>query len=183
MSNEIVNPARPIVRSIFMYRIIDGHKVRWRFEVDSEMVIIRESPVETGVKPLPYVGITASELPDALPAPAAPTQPPSAPVSPEEMQKKAIAAYKQTLDDRGITYTVNEHGQILINNVPNIERDIMQFFDLRQPCPASPGFAQIREHYIEEYNRLGGAACPGCTLNTLQRKYRDRLKSISNIPT
>ena len=84
---------------------------------------------------------------------------------------------------RGISYKVNEQGQILITNVPQREKEILQFLDLTKPCPEVAGMSKLRELYQNEINGTGGAACPPCQLNSIQRKYRFLLnKDIYNIP-
>jgi hypothetical protein len=147
------------LKKIYMYKMIQGNKVRWKFEVDSDMVIVSEGPAE----------IQASNIPPAAPGP-----------KPVTMQPDAMAQYKRVLEERGIKYSMTEGGQIVVNEIPTTEKTIMQFFDLNAPCP--DGLADVRDRYKYEYDQAGGAACPACQLNGLQRKYREILKArLSNV--
>ncbi len=155
MSDIPQHQAAPL-RSIYMYRMVQETKVRWKFEVDNQMVIVREGPAE--------MQEPATRKGASLPGPHAVNVPPN-----------AIDQYKKVLDERGIKYSMTETGQVVINTIPNSEKTIMQFLDLNAPCPE--GFEAIREQFKKEYEQAGGAACPSCQLNTLQRKYREILKS------
>jgi hypothetical protein len=141
------------LRSIYMYRMIQGNKVRWKFEVDNQMVIVNEGPAE--------VQESSVQKSDAVPGPRPVAVPPD-----------AVAQYKKILEERGIKYSMTTEGQVVINEIPNKEKVIMQFFDLNAPCPEGLGLEPVRERYKQEYDQAGGAACPACQLNTLQRKYR-----------
>ena len=145
------------LRSIYMFRMVQGNKIRWKFEVDNQMVIINEGPAE-----VQSTAVQQSES-AALPRPAT--------VAPD-----AIDQYKKVLEERGIKYSMTTAGQVVINEIPPTEKIIMQFFDLNVPCPEVPGLEDIRNRYKQEYDQAGGAACPSCQLNTLQRKYREILK-------
>ena len=153
-----VNFPVPSTRSIFMYRMIKGDKVRWKFEVDNQMVIVNEGPAESQA-----ISVQQST---ALPV----TQPASVPPD-------ALAQYKKVLEERGIKYSLTPSGQVIVNEVPNSEKMVMQFFELNAPDPDIPDVGPIRERYREEYAQAGGAACPACQLNGLQRKYREILKA------
>lgn len=146
------------LRSIYMFRMVQGNKVRWKFEVDNQMVIVNEGPAE-----IQSTAVQQSET-AAIPRPA--TIPPD-----------AIDQYKKVLEERGIKYSMTTAGQVVINEIPPVEKIIMQFFDLNAPCPEVPGLEDIRNRYKQEYDQAGGAACPSCQLNTLQRKYREILKA------
>lgn len=145
------------LRSIYMFRMVQGNKVRWKFEVDNQMVIINEGPAETQ----PHTSANN----DVALTPRPVTVPPD-----------AMEQYKKVLEERGIKYSMTATGQVVINEIPNKEKIIMQFFDLNAPCPEVDGIKAIRDRYKEEYDQAGGAACPSCQLNTLQRKYREILK-------
>jgi hypothetical protein len=147
--------AKPL-RKIFMYKMIQGNKVRWQFEVDSEMIIVSEGPAE-----------------NQTPAAAAVAPGPK----PVAMQPDAMDKYKKVLEERGIKYSMTANGQIVVNEIPTQEKMIMQFFDLNTPCPEGLGWEDIRTKYKYEYDQAGGSACPACQLNTLQRKYREILKA------
>lgn len=144
------------VRSIYLFKMLNGVKTRWKFDVDSDMVILEEGP-----SPLPtqneVIKISGDQAQAAI-------------------KQTAIDRYKKTLDERGIKYTVTDEGQIVVTSVPNQERQILQFFDLKQPCPDVEGMAAIRSAYEAEYIKAGGDACPGCQLNSIQRKYRSILE-------
>ena len=154
-------PAPPPIRNIYMYRMVQGNKVRWKFEVDNQMVIINEGPAE--------VQEPAVQQSTAVPGPKPVSVPPD-----------ALAQYKKILEERGIKYSMTPNGQVIVNEIPDKEKMIMQFFDLNAPAPDVPGIEQIRERYKQEYEQAGGAACPSCQLNTLQRKYREILKAKIN---
>jgi hypothetical protein len=136
-------------RVIYMFRMVNGEKVRWKFEVDNQMVIMSEGAAPTN----PIIEAA---------------KPPINKVN----QVDPIDIYKRTLTERGINYTVSPTGQIIIAGIPEKEKQIMQFFDLNKECPDIPGMETIRNNYKEEYNQLGGASCPSCQMNSLQRKYR-----------
>lgn len=157
MSDTPQLPTRKL-RNIFMFRMVQGNKIRWKFEVDDQMVIVNEGPAE--------VQDPAAQKGDAIPGPRPITVPPD-----------AMAQYKKVLEERGIKYSMTPNGQVVINDIPTNEKIIMQFFDLNAPCPDVDGLAAIRERYKQEYDQAGGAACPACQLNTLQRKYREILKA------
>ena len=166
MNNE---NAIPRIRSIFVYRNVNGRRTKWRMDLDDQMNVLAEMPVDD--RPLPN---TPPHLKSNTTI-----------VAPEIGAKAAehIERYKKSLDERGISYKVNEQGQILITNVPQREKEILQFLDLTKPCPEVAGMSKLRELYQNEINGTGGASCPPCQLNSIQRKYRFLLnKDIYNIP-
>lgn len=162
MSTSSEQPApTPIpasTRSIYMYRMVQGNKIRWKFEVDQQMVIINEGPAESQ-------DATAVQS-NSIPGPRPVTVPPD-----------ALSQYKKILEERGIKYSMTSTGQVVVNEIPNSEKMVMQFFDMHAPDPDIPDVGPIRERYRQEYLQAGGAACPSCQLNTLQRKYREILKA------
>jgi hypothetical protein len=172
MSEEIVAPT---TRTIFLTRIINGNKVKWKFEVNEEMVILSEGPLDpmhminSRRPPLPFEG--RKQVPETI----------------EAQRAQHIERYKQSLSERNIDYNVNEQGQIIINNLPQKEKDIVQFFNLDLECPDVKGMNLLRDMYRKEYETLGGTSCPSCQLGSLQRKYRHLLdKDIYmplNVPT
>jgi hypothetical protein len=153
------------LRSIFFYKIIQGHKIKWELKIDNQMVIVEEGPAVlhqfnsaiVGQPPVPVnVGEEAAKI---------------FPVSPMDN-------YRRILDERGIKYTTSERGQIIVSDVPVKEKMTMQFFDLNAPAPAGDGIAELREKYKNEIEESGGTAgCSSCKLNTIQRKYREILKT------
>jgi hypothetical protein len=147
----------PKVRSIYMYRMVQGEKIRWKFEVDNQMVILSEGPADNQT--------TEVQRNNAVPGPKI-----------IDMAPNALDQYKKVLEERGIKYNTTSTGQVIIQDIPNKEKIIMQFFDLNAPCPDVPGLEDIRTRFKQEYDQAGGAACPSCQLNTLQRKYREILK-------
>lgn len=160
MSDEVVNDPNKL-RQIYMFRMINGQRMRWVFEVDSTMLVVREGPADPG------------QMGRNLQATA--SLPPSAQLE-QKRKEDALTSYKASLDERGIKYTVNDNGQIIITSRPEKEMHIMQFLDVSaSTCPDVPGMAELRAAYMDEYKTLGGTACPGCQLNTLQRKYRNLL--------
>jgi hypothetical protein len=160
-----VNLPMPKIRNIFMYRMVQGHKVRWKFEVDDQMIIVAEGPAESQENSV--------QQNTALPGPHPVSVPPD-----------ALAQYKKVLEERGIKYSVTPSGQVIVNEIPSSEKMIMQFFEMNAPDPDIPGVGPIKERYRQEYDQAGGAACPACQLNGLQRKYREILKAkINNVST
>ena len=151
-------PAVPAIRNIYMYRMVQGNKVRWKFEVDTQMVIIREGPADTQE--------AAVRQNNVVPGP-----------QPVSMPPDAMTQYKKILEERGIKYSITPTGQVIVNEIPSSEQMIMQFFDLDKPAPAIEGIEPIRERYKQELDQAGGAACTACQLNALQRKYREILKA------
>jgi len=158
MSETQQTEPKPRARIIYMYRMVQGNKVRWKFEVDNQMVILNEGPAEN--QP------TEIQQNTSIPGP-----------KPVDLQPDAMMQYKKVLEERGITYSTTSTGQVIIQDIPAKEKIIMQFFDLNAPCPDVPGLEDIRNRYKQEYDQAGGAACPSCQLNTLQRKYREILKA------
>lgn len=152
MTDPMLN--EPTQRKIYMNRIIQGRKVKWEFVVDHEFTIIREAPVDLSQQPVVH--------------------PPNAQAI-AAVNAEKLAKYRQSLDERGIKYTVTADNQIVINEVPQRENHISQFFDLNAPCPDYPGMESVRENYRLEIEQAGGAACPACQLNAIQRKYRQVL--------
>jgi hypothetical protein len=144
------------LKSIYMYRMVQGNKIRWKFEVDNQMVIVSEGPAD-------------------VQEPATHKNTPLTGVRPVSVPPNAMEHYKKVLDERGIKYSMTEAGQVVINDIPSSEKTIMQFLDLNAPCPI--GLEAIRAQFKTEYDQAGGAACPACQLNTLQRKYREILKA------
>jgi len=155
--SDTPQPQTAPLRSIYMYRMVQETKIRWKFEVDNQMVIVREGPAE--------IQEPAAQKSAFLPG--------SHTVN--NVPPNAMDQYKKVLDERGIKYSMTEAGQVVINSIPTAEKTIMQFLDLNAPCPE--GFEAIRAQFKKEYEQAGGAACPACQLNTLQRKYREILKS------
>jgi hypothetical protein len=157
MSEVQQTEPKPKARVIYMYRMVQGNKVRWKFEVDSQMVILNEGPAENQSLAVQHnVSLPGSK--------------------PVDLQPDKMAQYKKVLEERGITYSTTATGQVIIQDIPSKEKIIMQFFDLNAPCPDVAGLEDIREKFKQEYEKAGGAACPSCQLNTLQRKYREILK-------
>jgi hypothetical protein len=154
--SENTNPvevAQP-TRSLYFFKVINGNRVRWKLDVDRQMTIISEGPAEN--RPIPQqVAPEVGQIPPAA----------------------HLDNYKRMLDARGIKYTVNEQGQIAINDIPEKEKAIMQFFNLHDACPEGEGIAEIREQYKKEFEAIGGQGCSSCQLNGLQRKYREILKN------
>lgn len=145
------------LRSIYMYRMVNGVKTRWKFEVDKEMIIVNEGPVNT---PIPGKAVEPeSEISAA--------------------QAKVLASYKRVLDGRGVSYDITNSGQLIIKNVPDNEKLIQQFLDFNSVME-DPALAALKEAYKSEYASLGGVACTGCQLGGLQRKYREKVQSAIN---
>jgi hypothetical protein len=167
MSEEIVTPTP---RTIYLNRLINGNKVKWKFEVNEEMVIVSEGPVD----PM-FMGNRSR------PAPA-PGDNKQVPETIEASRAAHIERYKQSLSERNIDYKVNEQGQIIISNLPQKEKDIVQFFNLDAECPDVKGMNLLRDMYRKEYETLGGTACPSCQLGSLQRKYRHLLDKDIYMP-
>lgn len=162
MSNSA--PTAPSLRNIYMYRMVQGNKVRWKFEVDNQMVIVNEGPADTQDPSVQQANVVPGPKPVSVPP-------------------NAVEQYKKILEERGIKYSSTATGQIIVNEIPDTEKMIMQFFDLNAPPPDIPDVETIRERFKQEYDQAGGAACPACQLNTLQRKYREILKAkINNAP-
>lgn len=171
-----VAPAEEL-KSIFMYRMWDRQKIRWKFEVDKDMVIIREGPVDPNFSSNLPVGMMGRP-----PIPAhIPIKERLGPAEIAAQQAKhaaeSLERHKKSLDARGIKYKHLENGSILIEEIPTKEKQIMQFFDLKQACPDISGMQTIRDAYKTEHTSLGGNACPSCQLNGLMRKYRNILET------
>lgn len=161
MSDEAVNDPNKL-RQIYMFRMINGQRLRWVFEVDSTMLVVREGPADPGQMSKNFQAAAAVVGSHAQ--------------IDQKRKEEALASYKASLDERGIKYTVNDNGQIIITSRPEKEMQIMQFLDVSAAgCPDVPGMPELRAAYMDEYKTLGGSACPGCQLNTLQRKYRNLL--------
>jgi hypothetical protein len=160
---EVLPPQH--LRSIFFYRIVQGHKVKWEFKVDNQMVIVEEGPAVLHQFNSAVVG----QLPEPVN------------VGEEVSNRYKVSPmdnYRRILDERGIKYTTSERGQIIVSDVPVKEKMTMQFFDLNAPAPAGDGIAELREKYKNEIEEAGGTAgCSSCKLNTIQRKYREILKA------
>ena len=154
-------PVVPAVRNIFMYRMVQGNKVRWKFEVDNQMVIINEGPADNQDPAVQQANVVPGPRPVAVPP-------------------DAMTQYKKILEERGIKYSMTPAGQVIVNEIPKEETLIMQFFELDKPAPDIQGIEPIRERYKQEYEQAGGAACPACQLNTIQRKYREILRARIN---
>lgn len=176
MSEQVVNPPEEL-KSVFMYRLWDGQKIRWKFEVDKDMVIVREGPVDPNFARNVPVGLMGR--PPIHTGMHIPPHPDPAKIAAAQAQhaEEARTRHKQALTARGIKYKELENGAILIEEVPEKEKQIMQFLDLAATCPDIPGMAMVRDAYKEEYEALGGTACPSCQLNGLHRKYRNILES------
>lgn len=167
MSEETASP-KP--RTIYLNRLINGNKVKWKFEVNEEMVIVSEGPLDP-------MNMSSRPRPPSIPAGSQQT-----PETIDANKAAHIERYKQSLNERGIAYTVNEHGQIIINNLPQKEKDIVQFFNLDLECPDVKGMNILRDMYRKEYETLGGTSCPSCQLGSLQRKYRHLLDKDIYMP-
>lgn len=152
-------------RSIFFYRIVQGQKIKWEIKVDDQMVVIEEGPAVLHQFNSAVVGQLNTPVNVG-----------------EEVSKRYQVSpmdnYKRILDERGIKYTTNENGQIIVSDVPTKEKMTMQFLDLNAPPPAGDGIAELREKYKNEVEEAGGTAgCSSCKLNTIHRKYREILKA------
>lgn len=143
---------QPTLRSIFMYRRINGTLVRWKFEVDNQMLIYREGPAD----PTAMVGTS------------------NATDTPQRRHDHALEGHKRNLDARGIKYVINEAGQIVVTHVPAKEKFITEFLDIKRESVdnITTPLLDLRTKYLAEVNASGGAACPGCMLSGIQRKYR-----------
>lgn len=157
-------PQSPNSRSLFLYKIIKGHKVKWEIKVDDQMVILEEGPANVLQLNTIMLG-----------------QAPATENVADEAAKihfgSHIDRYKSILDSRGIKYVVNENGQIIVSDVPAAEKKMMQFFDLSSPAPDGEGVDVLREKYKNEIDEAGGVdGCTACKMNAIQRKYRELLK-------
>lgn len=152
-TENTVAPAMP-TRSLYFFKVINGNRVRWKLDVDPHMTIVGEGPAENRPAPQQVLPETGQLPPSAH-----------------------LDNYKRMLDARGIKYTVSEQGQISINEIPENEKAIMQFFNMNEQCPAGDGLAELREQYKKEFEAIGGQGCSSCQLNGLQRKYREILKN------
>lgn len=179
MSAEAETPTQDAeeLKTIFMYRMWDKQKIRWKFEVNKDMVIVREGPADPSMRNLLPTGLMG------LP-PIGTNRPINARPTPEERAahqaehaKEARERHMRSLAARGIKYEQLENGSILIKEVPEKEKQIMQFFDMKAECPHVQGMQAIRDAYKTEFEAMGGTACPSCQLNGLMRKYRGILES------
>lgn len=151
------NASGPALRSIFMYRRINGTLVRWKFEVDNQMLIYREGPAD----PTAMVGTS------------------NATDTPQRRHDHALEGHKRNLDARGIKYVINDAGQIVVTHVPAKEKFITEFLDIKREAVdnITAPLLQLRTKYIAEVNASGGATCPGCMLSGIQRKYRESMNT------
>jgi hypothetical protein len=163
-------PSAPPVnlRSIYLYKIIQGHKIKWQIKVNNEMVIIDEGPANVAQ----FNNILAGKV-----------EPPTN-VAGEVTKTYSLTPtdnYKKVLDARGIKYNTTANGQIMVQEVPYKEKMIMQFFDMDAPPPTGDGVDALRAKYRQEIEEAGGTAgCTGCKLNSIQRKFRELLKDKFN---
>ncbi len=171
------------MRTIFVQRMVNGAPVKWRMDVDENMVVLSEGPADSFNDKQPNMPVEAMLRGNAamhahiaeLQASARSRQAETNPGAVKSPQDHAVEAYKRALDSRGIKYTVNDKGQVIVTNVPVREKQIIQFFDLDQPTPDVPGMEDIRTNYKNELEQMQASSCTTCQINALQRKYRDVL--------
>ena len=168
ITEATIPPPRLNLRSLFLYKMIQGHKIKWEIKVDDAMVIMEEGPAN-----IQQLNTILSGQP-APPENVADRITKTLPITPADN-------YRRVLDERGIKYSTAENGQIIVNEIPHKEKMIMQFFDLNSPAPDGDGVSELREKYKEEIEQAGGTAgCTGCKLNSIQRKYRELVKDKFN---
>lgn len=149
----------PTTREILLWRVIGDKKIRWKFVVDEEMVIVNEGPADR--------------------TPGGPGNP-LMNIESRKDGKSPTQAYTDLLTERGYEFEVADTGQIIVTHMPKKEKDYASFFNLEVTCPDIPGWSNLREAYKDELTKLGGDKCPGCTKATLMRKYRALLEKIAN---
>jgi len=156
------------MKQIFMFRNINGVRVRWLFEVDEQMTIINERPAD----PQALAQVQSTE-------PGVRAKNINMAAKVDEMRKANLERHKKELEARGINYIINDKGQIIISNIPEKEKDILRFFNLNGDYEGSDSMQELRARYKAEIEALGGESCPSCQLNTIQRKYREMINSLN----
>lgn len=147
------------MKTLKLFRLIGGQKVPWVFELDDTNTIINEHPDHTPPEKQRTPKINGkNNLPLSKPA--------------GNRQKRN---FKELMASRGIPFEETNDGKFLIGELPEKERKILQFLTLTEDCPSGMGWEELRNKYKEELERAGGKACPGCTRNRIQSKFRELL--------
>lgn len=133
-----------------MYRIVNGKRQKFRFSVDSSLVILEETPCkENGI---PITKNTVKDLPNN--------------------------SSDQVLQERGYGFHKTEDGSTFIDKVPKSELKINAFFVLHTPCDF-PNCEELRKAYMRERQKLeddSDGPCPTCVYASLQRKYSNMIR-------
>lgn len=83
--------------------------------------------------------------------------------------------YIDSLNEKGIQYEIQANGSVLIKKIPLRENILRNFFDGKPTGNADIDIIYADYKADKEAN---GVSCPACLLADLQRKYRDKLKSL-----
>jgi hypothetical protein len=149
-TQTIEAPVTPAPRYIFLNRMINGERKKFRFTVDAQMTIVEETPVEDAVTLTPA-------NPDNHGA-----------SSPQ------LSPQMQWLKSRGYKFKVEPDGRLHILHTPELEIQIAKFFVPTTECPF-PECEDLRQRYLADMEALKGedGKCKSCDIGALQRKYRD----------
>jgi len=141
-------PPVPDVRYMYLYRVINGQKQKFRFTVDPQLTILEEVPCREDGAVLSEIASSKLTIP--------------ANISDREIYRKGYSFHKLSEDST------------FIDGVPPTEAKLHAFFIPHEPCPF-PGCEPLREAYLEERRKLAethGGVCPSCQAGALQRKYK-----------
>lgn len=86
--------------------------------------------------------------------------------TPSSIQSPRDAA----LAARGIQFHKDAEGRVIVDSVPELEKEILSFFSQR-PC-WFPECEALRAKYKAEVEAAGGAGCTACDHGAIIRKYR-----------
>ena len=152
-TQTIEAPVTPAPRYIFLNRMVNGERKKFRFTVDAQMTILEETPVED-TAPSKHVNSDAHGA--------------SAP---------QLSPQLQWLKSRGYKFKVESDGRLHILHTPEIEIEIAKFFVPDTECPF-PDCEDLKQRYTAELDALKGedGKCRSCDIGALQRKYRDVVK-------
>jgi hypothetical protein len=142
------------VRHIFLYRVVDGKRQKFRFTIDAQMTIVTEEPCHENGVPFDVTEHLKSK---------------------NLQTEAAIAASPQLkqLKSRGFEFHISE-GQVHLDHIPELELHIAQFYIPEVECPF-PGCESLRAKYLAELAELQGGerVCSSCEIGDLQQKYRN----------
>lgn len=140
-------------KNLYLFRIINGKRIRFCFEIDEKFTIISEKPV-------------------AVQAPTLVAQ------GNDELARQAIARHVEDLRNRGHIVEVNsDTGAINITFTPEHEKVIASFF-AGQTCDF-PGYDTWFQEFKTGMDKLQALAqegqCTNCDIGAFKRKTRERL--------
>ena len=141
---------------IQLIREVEGESIPWMIVFDRHRRIVDEGPTEEVRKRrTPHAGVPVRGR-DLVPTSAM-------------MQRAHVEALKA----RGIEAEAKGDSVVVKRKLPQLEREIAQFFVETMDCPQLfPGVEKLREEYFKEVKEAQDKLCTPCELIAISRNYR-----------